>query len=191
MCNEVFVAQEVIPAKGHSFTMNQTLYELTAGTSAPLADIAVSCEHVSAITLSSTSSNEAIAVLEDNVLQANGIGTATIDIAATLPDGFGAHITITVIVHSPDKAILPDSLITIAEEAFINTAVAEYVLPNGCTTIGAHAFAGSQVKMIVIPASVTNIASDAFEGCTLTIVTTAGSTAEAFAQNHGIAVVLH
>ena len=150
----------------------------------------MACEHVNEVTLTSTSSDDTVAVLEDHTLVAKSVGVATIELSAKLPDGFGADITITVIVHSAKKAVLPDDLTAIGEEAFLNVAAVEYVIPAGCTTIGPRAFAGSGVQLITIPSSVTAIDAHAFDGCEPIIITSSGSAAEAFANANGLTVVI-
>ena len=86
---------------------------------------------------------------------------------------------------------LPAGLKSIQQEAFRGSAAESIVLPDGCTEIGAKAFADcSMLRRVEIPASVAVIAEDAFEGCSneLVIVTPKGSSAESFAQAHGLSV---
>jgi len=81
-------------------------------------------------------------------------------------------VTVDIIAHSAKPAVLPAGTVTIREEAFMGTAVEEYVLPEGVEVIGSRAFAGNNnLKLINIPDSVTEISADAFEGCdNLTII---------------------
>lgn len=187
LCGEILVPQEIVPAKGHAISIAQTLYELRAGESVPLDGVTVSCGHTGEISLTSVSSDSTAAELTGGTLLARETGLSSIQVTAALPDGFGSEFTVTVVVHSSMQMALPAMLTAIDEEAFAGVAAEEYILPDGCVSIGSRAFAGSSAKLVVIPASVTDIDSNAFEGCSAAIITTAGSTAEAFALEHGIA----
>lgn len=85
---------------------------------------------------------------------------------------------------------LPDGLQTIGTGAFAACGLEEVTIPDTVTTIGAEAFATCWgLSEIVIPASVTSIGKDAFYGCfyNLTIHGAAGSYAQRYAQENGIA----
>ncbi|MBR3046228.1 MAG: leucine-rich repeat protein [Oscillospiraceae bacterium] len=66
---------------------------------------------------------------------------------------FAPHLT---------KLELPDSVRTIGDKAFQNTALKSVRLPASLETIGASAFEGSSVTSVEIPAGVTEIADAAF-----------------------------
>ena len=65
------------------------------------------------------------------------------------------------------KFVLPSSITTISERAFLGSRLLETVnLPYGITDIPTMAFSGCQkLKNIEIPASVTQIGQEAFDGC--------------------------
>ena len=112
-------------------------------------------------------------------------GTAVL----TISTGDCTPVSCTVYVADHDTLILPAGLTCVEKGAFENDiSITHAVIPEGAEAIGSRAFAGcSSLKEIVIPASVSAIASDAFEGCAeLTIRCTPGSTAAAFAAEHGI-----
>lgn len=137
-----------------------------------------------------TSSDSRVAVpTEDGGLRLLAPGTATI--TAALPGG--ASLKQTIAVDDVSVFTLPASLTRLEDQALAGCPAAIVVLPDGCLSIGAGAFAGCQaLERIEIPASVTSIADDAFSGCNLTgltIVTPAGSYAEAWAAGRGIAVL--
>ena len=89
---------------------------------------------------------------------------------------------------NPDL-ILPASLTTIEDEAFIGGAFAYVKLPEGTKSIGCRAFADCpNLVCIYIPASARTIDPDAFDGADrLTIIGIPGSEAENFAHLHGFA----
>lgn len=84
--------------------------------------------------------------------------------------------------------IIPTAVIGLGEEAYMGSAVVCVRLPAECSTIGARAFAQcSSLAVIEIPAGCTEIAEDAFDGSPdVTIVTTSGSCAAAYAEQHNI-----
>ena len=85
--------------------------------------------------------------------------------------------------------VLPDDLVTIGSEAFRGDACRYVKLSDKVTTIGARAFADCpQLAFIHIPASTSKISADAFSGVQgLTILGTAGSYADSYANEHGFA----
>ena len=82
---------------------------------------------------------------------------------------------------------LPGSLERIEAEAFEGSIATMFVIPEHCTAIESRAFANCRsLVRVVIPSSVRTIADDAFDGCYgLTIVTPAGSAADAYARARG------
>lgn len=90
----------------------------------------------------------------------------------------------------PDRSIkIPAALTIIESESFYGSPAYAIIIPSACKSIGSLSFAYcSQLEYIQIPASVTQIAADAFKGCSgLTICSPAGSYAQTYAQEHGIA----
>lgn len=89
---------------------------------------------------------------------------------------------------------LPAELETIEAEGFAGDSFVCAVLPYGCRTIGASAFMDcTHLRFVEIPESVTSIDGSAFYGCAddLIIVTTSGSEAERFANEHNIVCILY
>jgi len=91
-----------------------------------------------------------------------------------------------------NKSYLPGETVRVDAEAFMGCCFECIIIGSNCKQIGAYAFAENPaLRFVEIPASVTEIAASAFTGCSsdLVIVTTAGSTAEAFALTQGITCV--
>jgi len=185
-CGETLSIQEVIPARGHSLALAQTRFDWTEGDCIAFGDIPfVGCEHINEMIFNAASLNETVIKVEEVGVVASETGLTTLFLTAMLSDGFTADFTLMTVVHSAEQMLLPEMLEVIEEEAFFKGSAREYVLQNAVTTIGARAFADSAIKLITIPATVTDIAPDAFEGCDVVILTTAGSYAELFANDHG------
>ena len=60
---------------------------------------------------------------------------------------------------------IPNSVVTIGEQAFYGCNVTQVIIPNGITHIEARAFYGSGLTSLDIPASVTTIEGQAFYNC--------------------------
>jgi len=90
-----------------------------------------------------------------------------------------------------DTLLLPESLQTIKEEAFMGTTnLNKVIVSDGTLAIESRAFAGSSVKEIVLPGSITSIADDAFADCTdLTIAANSGSYAYDWATEKGYTII--
>lgn len=131
-----------------------------------------------------SSSAPEVASVSDGVVTAHSAGTVTITVTCgSLSDSMVITVY-DVLTHT----VLPDSLITIEAEAFMNSNQERVTLPSGCKSIGSRAFAGNaNLVRVHIPASVTSIAEDAFDGCAkLTISGEEGSNAQTFAEQLGI-----
>lgn len=113
---------------------------------------------------------------------ADGRGTTFIDGDTII---LSCDVTLFAQWVSPDL-ILPASLTMIGNEAFTGGAFTYAKLPENAVSIGWHAFADCpNLAYIYIPASTTQIDEAAFGDLQgLTILGKAGSTAEAYAQNH-------
>ena len=101
------------------------------------------------------------------------------------------HITLPV---RTDLAVLslPDALLVIEDEAFMNSGAQCVAIPDGCTQIGSLAFADCvNLELVEIPASVEDIAEDILEGSpNAAIVTSQGSPAAQFAEENSILYVI-
>lgn len=84
--------------------------------------------------------------------------------------------------------VLPESLTTIGESAFVNIAAEMVILPDGCVTIGSSAFANNlNLRKVYMPDSVTDIADSAFAGCEgLIFICESENAAAAYAYEKGI-----
>ena len=93
------------------------------------------------------------------------------------------------IIYKPDL-ILPASLTTIEDEAFIGGAFTYVKLPESCTSIGWHAFADCpNLKYISIPDGCA-IDDDAFSGVSgLTILGKSGGGVQTWAGEHGYSFI--
>ncbi len=61
---------------------------------------------------------------------------------------------------------LPEGILEIGEESFVNLNCEAVVIPEGCQTIGPRAFADcGNLICAILPESIIEIAADAFEGC--------------------------
>lgn len=96
-------------------------------------------------------------------------------------------------LEAPLTFTLPADTTSIAEEAFAGISCEDLILPQDLASIGARAFADClNLLNVYLPASNTEIADDAFEGCgdQVTFICPEGSSAQAFAQEHGFSCVL-
>jgi|GEM_PF-1127289 hypothetical protein len=69
--------------------------------------------------------------------------------------------------HSLKHIILPNSIISIGENSFWDSALESITIPNSVETIGANAFSFTELKTITIPESITNIGKLGFLHCSL------------------------
>ena len=74
------------------------------------------------------------------------------------------------------SVIIPNSVTTIRNSAFVNTALTSITIPNSVTTIGNWAFAYTALTSVTIPNSVTTVGGQTFANCrSLTSVTIGSS----------------
>ena len=88
------------------------------------------------------------------------------------------------------RVVLPASLTTVGEEAFIGcSSVQEIVLEEGITAIKSRAFTGIGAQEITLPRSLTDIADDAFpKDCGATFYAAKGSETAKWCKERGYAV---
>ena len=138
-----------------------------------------------------TSDDPSIATVDNKgVITAASVGSTFVN--ATLPDGSGVGIYITVVDDMPLME-LPTDLTMIEDEAFVGIDAQRVQIPDGCTYIGSRAFAECMsLCYVAIPDSVTKIADDAFENCygDLMIYCSEGSAAYDFVMEHGFGIML-
>jgi len=68
--------------------------------------------------------------------------------------------------------IIPDSVTSIADSAFLGCTLTSVTIPNSVVSIGDEAFSGCYIKNLTIPNSVVSIGDGAFSGCnSLTSIT--------------------
>lgn len=107
------------------------------------------------------------------------------------------QITVTGYSGTATNAIIPSEIdgkpvTSIGESAFKGSAIISLNLPSSVTSIDWFAFLDcTKLQRITIPSSVISIGYEAFKNCpsSLTIVCSAGSYAEGFAQSWGIRFV--
>lgn len=120
----------------------------------------------------------------------NGDGTATItgytgtSTELDLPDEIGG-LTVTAIgddafsfsiwgkkiINPLERVSLPESVISIGDNAFLNNQLSSIIIPDSVAIIGKHAFDSNQLTHVTIPNSVTSIGAGAFISNQLTDVT--------------------
>lgn len=66
---------------------------------------------------------------------------------------------------------IPNGVVTIDDQAFINTDLESVIIPNTVTSVGVSSFANNKLGSITIPNSVTKIDSNAFSNNQITSVT--------------------
>ena len=67
---------------------------------------------------------------------------------------------------SLENITLPDSVVTIGNNAFANTALSSFILPESLTTIGYYAFEGTKLKEFTLPETLTSVDNSIFKNCT-------------------------
>ncbi len=69
--------------------------------------------------------------------------------------------------ESLDTVVFPESLTTISDYAFKNTAIESAILPKGVTTVGDESFSGcASLSQVVLPAGLATIGEEAFNNDT-------------------------
>lgn len=189
-CGEIALKQELIPATGHAFEFEQTVYEMHSDGDSVKVIINVSCGHKFSVRFDAS---DKLHLAHADVLSATfsskEYGAAVI--TATPEDGFGMAASCNVIIHTPKQLILPDALTIVGEEAFMGLKVQEVVLNESIERIESRAFADCKdLALISIPESV-YIAEDAFKGCDqLTILCSETSATYLYALQNDIPCVI-
>lgn len=133
----------------------------------------------------SENNNSVISVDQSGNLIAIGSGTAVVSATEQTKK---KKADCTVIVYKPDL-YLPAELTEIEESAFEGIDAEIVYIPDNCKKIGPNAFQNSNVRQIRIPEDC-EIGEEVFAGCEdVTVVGTAGSSAEAYADSHGLTFV--
>ncbi len=138
-----------------------------------------------------TSSNPAVAAVEDGRILACSPGIATI--TARCDSAEDSLQVLVVRENAGLTALFRASMKSIEEEAFLNDAsLTRIIFEEGCTlSIGPRAFAGcTGVDLVYIPAGMTEIADDAFDGCDAIMLCAENSAAHRYALEHGMPVFL-
>ena len=172
-CTMIFVAQQVVPAKGHSFGDWEFVKESTA-TEEGLKERYCSCGEKETENLPvKVSKGLTFASNGDGTCYVSGIGTCTdtdIIIPAVSPDGesvTGIGNSALAYKTAFTSVVIPDSVITIGSNAFYRcTSLTSVVIGNSVTDIGTSAFSKCNIlASIELPNSVTSIGEYAFSGC--------------------------
>ena len=191
VCAKALVAQEVLPALGHEVGFAAAVYEAETGGEAIAIQAQLLCGHSDALRFVPSKELE---LVDSSGLSGSFAGGScgVAEVTMESESGIPARGSCTVIVHSASRMILPESLSQIGEEAFAGMPAQEFVLPDTVETIESKAFAGcGSLLLINLPDGV-RIADDAFADCEhLTIICTENSSAQAYAEAHDMAYVIH
>ena len=181
ICNEVFIAQVVIEATGHSFSEWVTTKEPTEAEEGLMERLCTCGEKETqrieklqpSVGLEYTLNNDGVSY------SVTGIGNCT-DTDIVIPTEYEG-LPVTTIGNSAFRACskltsvtIPDSVTTIGSSAFWRCSnLTSVTIPDSVTTIGGSAFREcSNLTSVTIPDSVTTIGGSAFYGCSnLTSVT--------------------
>ena len=69
------------------------------------------------------------------------------------------------------SVIIPDSVTSIGDSAFLGSGITSLIIPDSVTSIGDSAFRFTSLTSVTIPESVKSIGKDTFECCQLTSIT--------------------
>ena len=164
-CETVLVAQEAIPATGHSW--GEPVYQLHENhmKATAIKHCIHDPSHFEAETI------ETIYIVTKSPTD-NGKGnvkySAAFESAGFEPQEWNCDIPP---LNTLNTLKLPSSLITINDEAFRGITCEAVIIQSTCQLIGGKAFADCKnLIYILVPKSVTNIATDAFEGSNKIII---------------------
>lgn len=132
-----------------------------------------------------SSDSSVVTVDQDGKLKALKVGTAVI----TATEQMKSRTASCTVMVTDSDFILPADLTEIEEAAFEGTDAKVVYVPDNCIRIGAYTFRDSSIVKIRIPAGC-ELGDEVFAGCgNVTILGTAGSDAELYAQDHGLGFV--
>ena len=126
----------------------------------------INCWGVTSITIPSNVTN-----IGERAFAGRGNGTTiVVDANNTVYDSRGNCNAIICtetnhLITGCSTTIIPNSVTSIGEYAFMGCGITSVVIPNGVARIKFAAFAGSMLTSISIPSSVTDIECDAFASC--------------------------
>lgn len=184
VCGAILVAQETVPATGHSVRFGQDVYEVTVGKTSDIISASFTCGHHVELQVHIPDNLTLVSWNGSSVtVSGNEPGVATLSFE--VDDEFRNRASCKVVVHAAEQMILPSALTAIDEEAFTNLSAEEVVLSHKVESIGARAFADCKNLVLINLPDGVQIAEDAFDGCEqLTILCSEGSTGHAYATEH-------
>jgi len=178
------------PAEITGISITPETAEVTAGARMAFeAQVSGTGTYNAAIAWSVSGQTSASTRMEENTLilgRDEAAASLTVTAASVGNPLFTAEAEVTVLPRT--ETILPAELTAIESEAFEGADFQAVVLGGKVVSIGGRAFANcASLIDVTIPESVISIAYDAFAGCRsdLVILGTAGSPAEAFADQQG------
>jgi len=189
-CGKVLVAQETIPAMGHSIHFEQNVYETKVGSTPISIGVIADCGHTIDINVSTSEELELLAsasAITSFSAKMCGIASVTVETA----DTFKTKADCKVIVHADNQLVMPEELKSIKAGSFAGLEAEEILLNDMVQEIGSRAFADcSTLRLINLPDEV-QIANDAFDGCNqVTIICSSGSAGQFYAETNNIPYII-
>ena len=178
VCNEVLVAQEVVPALGHNYT--STIVPPSETTDGCATYTCLICGDTYTETITPT--DFTITVVNREMIGYQGVENEHL-IIPTLFHNEGTWYKVVAIGDSAFRdcsnithVAIPESVVKIDRFAFSNCdGLTDVVIPDSVTSIGDYAFAGcSSLTSVIIGDSVTDIYTYAFGSCESLLTVTIG-----------------